>query len=84
MAELTEDERKWLRKVQRVLKQCPSTRLGFYTSGDPCINVYDKNFDAEIDSAMARRTLDFGPCVYELDADLGRLDFPSNVHSTCA
>lgn len=71
-------ELKWLAEVQAVLDRCPSKRLGFYTIGDREVTVYDKRFDAAIDASGR----DFGPAAYDLDAILGGISFPSNVHST--
>jgi hypothetical protein len=81
-SKLTKEEKSWLRKVQNLLNQCPSERLGFYTLGDPCLFVYDRSKDAEIskhnDSTQAG---DFGHGVEEFDASFDTLKFPSSVHS---
>ncbi|MBV2144195.1 hypothetical protein KUG47_11895 [Falsochrobactrum sp. TDYN1] len=78
---LTNAESKWLKKLQKVLNECPSDRLGFYTIGDEGVFIYDKSFDAEINEFM-NAGKDFCIAVYELDADLDHILFPSNVHST--
>lgn len=80
--ELTDDEAKWIKKLNRVLSQCPSERLGFYTVGDASIEIYDLNMQGEIDALMDRKGRDLGPAAEEVDAKLSRLKFPSNVHST--
>lgn len=75
---ITAAERAWIKKVNKVLAECPSDRLGFYTIGDPDITVYDKTFDPEIDKHGG----DVGVAVNELDCGLDTVLFPSNVHST--
>lgn len=82
MSELTDEESKWLKKLNALMKKCPSDRLGFYTIGDPYVEIYDKSFDREIDDIMMNSNKDFGPTVHELDAKLGTIKFPSNVAST--
>ena len=39
MSELTAEERKWVKQVQKVLDKCPSKRIGFYTIGDNNIGL---------------------------------------------
>ncbi len=38
---LTTEEKKWIKKLERALKHCP-TRLGLYTVGDAFLGIYDK------------------------------------------
>jgi hypothetical protein len=52
---LTRDELKWLRRVQRALDACPSDRLGFYTTGDRNVTVFDTDKSAEIDASYDTR-----------------------------
>lgn len=75
---LTPAERAWVKKVNEVLKECPSKRLGFYTIGDHDITVYDKTFDPAID----KDGRDFGVAADALGVVLDFITFPSNVHST--
>ena len=83
MSELTKIEDAWLKKVQKLINECPSSRLGFYTIGDRQIKIYDKRKDAEIDVLMTgRHNMDWCQAVDRLDIHLGRINFPSNVHST--
>jgi hypothetical protein len=77
MSELTSDENKWLKKLQRVLNECPSKRLGFYTIGDHDVFVFDKDKEHLLDGER-----DFCVMVDEHDAGLGILIFPSGVYST--
>ncbi len=78
---LTRDELKWLRRVQRALDACPSDRLGFYTTGDRNVTVFDTDKSAEIDAAYDTGG-EFCNAVDEADAGLGELNFPSGVQST--
>ncbi len=81
---LTIAEQKWIARVNKALKACPSKRMGFATMGDPQVTIYDKRFEAEIEAEMDKGNGDFLPAVTELDLELGVLDFPGNVHSTAA
>ncbi len=78
MAELTKAEKKWVARVQRALDACPSDDIGFYTIGDPQINLYrmpEGDF-ADVDYS------DFCIAVDDADALLGEINFPNNVAST--
>lgn len=85
MSTLTKSEKEWLDKLQRVLNECPSKRLGFYTIGDPSIEVYDCSKDKEINVAQDYLTGgEFCTHVAACDADFYyTLKFPSAVNSTC-
>ena len=69
--------------MQNLLNKCPSERLGFFTTGDDTLYVYDCGKDTEIhkhnDSNNNRG--EFSSGVEALDAGLGTISFPSNVHS---
>jgi hypothetical protein len=79
---LTPIERKWITKLQKVLDECPSDRMGFYTIGDSDISIYDRSVQSEIDAIIDTRDVDFGQAIEEVDAHLGSVCFPSHVHST--
>lgn len=40
---LTKKEADWLKKLEQVFQECPSKRLGLYTTGDSTLYVYDNN-----------------------------------------
>lgn len=40
MDKLTAKEKAWIAEVNEVLARCPSKRLGFYTIGDPQVEVF--------------------------------------------
>lgn len=83
MAKLTKAEMAWLNKVQAVLDECPSDRIGFYTIGDASVEVYDRSKEREIDETMwGARSMDFGAAVLKMKAAFEyQLDFPACVHS---
>lgn len=83
MAKLNKKERAWLDELQDVLNRCPSERLGFYTVGDPQINVYDRSKELEIERVMDASEKDWCGCVLIAGANFDEwLDFPAPVHST--
>lgn len=51
MATLTYEEQKWVDKVNKLLKKCPSDRIGFFTVGDENIGLYDLTYKDEIEKA---------------------------------
>ena len=74
---LTPEETKWIKKLQKVMNECPSDRLGFYTTGDTTVSVYDSSDEASFDESV-----DFPMAVDKADAYLGSVDFPANVIAT--
>jgi hypothetical protein len=80
---LTASEKKWVAKLEAVLAECPSTRIGAFTIGDCEINLYDNSFEKEINSRMDRVGGDFCSTVQTLGCGLGSVSFPFPVHSTC-
>lgn len=79
---LTKAENDWIKKLQAVLDECPSSRLGAYTIGDPDISVYDRRFESQINELLDGNTRDFTSAVSDLGAGLGSLKFPFPVHAT--
>lgn len=68
--------------LQAVLDACPSKRLGFYTSGDRTVTVYDRTQESAINDRLQRGgSSDFPMAVNDLDADIGTIKFPALVHS---
>lgn len=82
MSTPTKEEKDWMSKVQKLLTNPPSERLGLYTIGDNGLSVYDKSQDAKIDQMMYVRNIDYCQAVHELDAFLGSIDSATNIHST--
>lgn len=79
---LTKDEAQWISKLQKLLSKPPSDRLGFYTTGDPTVTIYDRSKDDEIDAEHDAGGGEFGNAVERCDAWLSHLEFPASVHST--
>lgn len=80
MAIMSKAEAAWVKRLQKVLDDCPSDRIGAFTVGDPTVTLYDRSRDAEIDACG---DVDFCKAVDLLDAGMGTLTFPFKVHSTC-
>ena len=81
MSEMTKEERAWVRKIQKLLDNPPSDRLGFYAIGDADVGIYDLDKSSDIDRKVNEEGVDLPYCVTYFDADLGNLEFPSLVHS---
>ncbi len=83
MAKLTKKELAWIEKVQKVLDECPSERLGFYTIGDRDIFLYDRSKGHEVTEWMNRNKGDFCFATKATDAYFfTSIDFPAQVEST--
>lgn len=79
MATLTRAEKKWLDQLQNVLDACPSDRLGFYTTGDCALYLWNR----EASEAVYSRDEDFHDAVKHSRADFQEyLDFPAQIQST--
>ena len=79
---LTKAERDWLDKLQSLLNDCPSDRLGAYTIGDPDIEIYDTRYESQINERLESGNVDFCSAVSEVGAGLFSLKTPFCVHST--
>lgn len=83
MSKLTKKELAWIKKVQKVLDECPSERLGFYTIGDRDVFLYDLSKENEVSEWMNKNKGDFCWATKALDADFfTSIDFPAPVEST--
>ena len=86
MAKLTKKEQSWVNKVQKVLNECPSKRIGFYTIGDSDLTLFDITKIDEIynlmDAHVGDGGPDFGPLVVKVGADFNEeLYFPNSVET---
>jgi hypothetical protein len=80
---LNKAELEWITKVQGILDECPSKRLGFYTIGDSEVSIYDLRKEEKIGDILDEGRHDFCGAVIEVGADTETyLTFPANVHST--
>lgn len=83
MSQLTREEKSWLKRLQKVMDECPSPdRIGFYTVGDPDVSLYDRSLQEEINNRLDRGEDFGGACEYEDAGFNASIRFPSNVHST--
>lgn len=79
---LTEREIAWLKKLQTVLDECPSDRLGAYTIGDANLFLYDRRFEDAINERSQSTSVDFCRAVAAERAGLCDIRFPFPVHAT--
>lgn len=72
---LTKAEAKWLVEVEKLLRACPSKRLGAFTVGDADLHIYDKEVcDAWLaENRMPRDGLDAGELHKKAGSSLGRI-----------
>ncbi|MBG2816907.1 hypothetical protein I4578_11340 [Proteus mirabilis] len=85
MEKLTKKELAWIEKVQKVLDECPSERLGFYTIGDNDVQLYDRRKEPAITDLMNEgcNNDDFCQAAEKLNANFHcHLTFPAPVEST--
>jgi hypothetical protein len=79
MSVLNPTERKWVQQLQSVLDNCPSERLGFFTTGDCTVYLWDLK-KAE---AVHNLKMDFHAAVTQERAGFKEhLTFPAQVEST--
>lgn len=83
MAKLTKAEMAWVKQLNTLLAACPSKRLGFATTGDCDVSIFDvRQYNAICDEQQ-----DNGGEFISAAARIGalfdeRLDFPNQVEST--
>ncbi|PML45603.1 hypothetical protein BCT75_04260 [Vibrio lentus] len=84
MSKLTAAEKKWLKKVQAVLDECPSDRVAFFTVGDRQIHAYDASkLDEILNYQNSKHNADFCKAVDACDASFDDdLTFNQPVEST--
>lgn len=80
--EMTKEERKWVAKLNKMLANPPSTRLGFFTIGDNYISMF--NTDILPDSSPLLDKEDLVHVVNSTGALFGEvLYFPEAVQGVC-
>lgn len=82
---LSKAESKWLADVEKLLRACPSKRLGAYTTGDDELNIYDKEVsDAWLaENRLSRDVLDAYEQHKRAGSHLGRISTGFQIDS-CA
>lgn len=82
-AKLTPAEKAWVKKLNKMLAECPSDRIGFATTGDCDVTLFDIARYTEICEKMDRGHYDFIPAAQNLGAAFDEvLTFPNQVEST--
>jgi hypothetical protein len=79
---LTKSESDWIKKLQTVLDECPSSRLGAYTTGDAALRIYDNRFESRINKIIDSGTSEFCMAVDDVGAAICTLNTPFPIHST--
>lgn len=83
MATLTKEEKAWVKKLNKILADCPSDRLAFATTGDCSVTIFNRpQYDAICDE-QDRNGGEFISAAQRIGALFDeRLDFPNQVEST--
>lgn len=80
MSTLTKPERLWLKKLEKVLLNPPSDRIGFYTIGDNSLQAYNQRIDGTVEANGGSD--DFCGIVEAYGASLGIVRSACAIHST--
>jgi len=79
---LTKKERAWLKRLEKLLMNPPTDRIGFYTIGDPDLTAYDQSRNDELSLHMDASDGDFCQSVDKLGAGFGHVKSACPIHST--
>lgn len=79
----TKQEKEWIRKMQNLLTNPPSERIGLAATGYDGLIVYDKTCDDQIDE-IQNKGYDFCIAVNRLGAEIGFISSYITIHSTSA
>jgi hypothetical protein len=80
---LTKAEKSWLKKLEKLLMNPPTNRIGFYTIGDSDLLAYDRTREDEVHDTMdENERSDFDWCVESLGASFGSISSACAIHST--
>lgn len=83
MATLTKEEKAWVKRLNTLLANCPSSRIAFATTGDCYVTLFDVTRYSDICDALHHGGGDFIPHAEKLGAAFDeRLHFPNQVEST--
>ncbi len=78
--QLTKEEKAWVKKLNKILAECPSTRMRFFTIGDSTIFIANDDTSDEWDLDNTDPLLEaqrHGSVANET------LDFPMDVEGVC-
>ncbi|ELY6313532.1 hypothetical protein SNQ62_003467 [Cronobacter sakazakii] len=80
---LTKEEKAWVKRVQKALDSCPSTRLAFATIGDCDLSIFNADHYDDICNAVDSSKGDFIQTADKLGyVAQETLRFPNQVEST--
>ncbi|WP_211837975.1 hypothetical protein [Proteus terrae] len=81
MAKLTKKELAWANKLQKVIDECPSERIGFYTFGENTLHLYNKEAESGyVERSLPSRQYGFVESVCNSDADFSHsIELPSPI-----
>ncbi|WP_218078335.1 hypothetical protein [Escherichia coli] len=66
MIVLTKKEKAWVERLNKLLAECPSERIGFATCGDCDVALFDATRHDDILELVDRGKRDFLPAAHEL------------------
>ncbi|CAM6581360.1 hypothetical protein RZP94_22595 [Citrobacter freundii] len=82
-AKLTTAEKAWAKKLNKLLAECPSNRIGFATIGDCEVTLFDVTRYGEICDLVDDEHVEFIPAAMRIGAAFDEvLTFPNQVEST--
>ncbi|EAA4446372.1 hypothetical protein DPE66_10105 [Salmonella enterica subsp. enterica] len=83
MATLTKQEKAWVKKLNKLLAECPSNRIAFATIGDCDVTLFDVTRYGEICDLVDKEHDEFIPAALRIGAAFNEfLTFPNQVEST--
>lgn len=83
MATLTKQEKAWVKKLNKLLAECPSNRIAFATIGDCDVTLFDVTRYGEICDLVDKGLDEFIPAAMRIGAAFNEyLTFPNQVEST--
>ncbi|EBV5994629.1 hypothetical protein LBY46_003228 [Salmonella enterica subsp. enterica serovar Muenchen] len=83
MATLTKQEKAWVKKLNKLLAECPSNRIAFATTGDCEVSLFDVTRYDEIFDEAEKEKGEFIPSAMRIGATFNEcLTFPNQVEST--
>lgn len=81
--QFTKEELAWVKRVQKALDSCPSTRIAFATTGDSDLTLFDNTRYDDICEHQENSRSEFISSAAAIGAVFPvRLNFPNQVEST--
>ncbi|KTI36927.1 hypothetical protein [Enterobacter roggenkampii] len=83
MATLTKQEKVWVKKLNKLLDECPSKRLAFATTGDSDVSIFNQTQYGAICDEQEKNGGEFISAAARIGALFDEvLSFPNQVEST--